>query len=305
MNGVLPILGIILALCGAGYAAHLLGRSSAGGETRPALSDDKASVERSRAIIHALLADVSKSVTDLVGSTDTYSQSLEGYRLSIQRTETLAGLKEIERLLLEELDGIKAVTERYRTQLAEAKETIREQAEQLLKVRAEADLDPLTRIANRGTFDKRLAEEMNRAGRYGIPLTLAVVDIDNFKVINDTHGHVTGDRVIRGVARVLTEQRRESDFVARYGGEEFAIILTHTDELQARAMVDRVRRKVEESRFVIEGESLSVTCSVGLAKQSSKEEKPEAFVSRADKALYQAKEGGRNRIETAPTPSMG
>ncbi|SNR91269.1 diguanylate cyclase (GGDEF) domain-containing protein [Humidesulfovibrio mexicanus] len=171
------------------------------------------------------------------------------------------------------------------------------------QVKSMADHDGLTGIANRRRFEERLEEEARRHGRYDLPLSLILLDIDHFKRINDTHGHQTGDAVLRGVAGLLAESLRGTDFPARYGGEEFAVILPHTSREQALLLAERIRQRVSQREFG-QGETLvRLTVSAGVSALGSGEGGPE-LVSLADQALYLAKDGGRNRVVVA-APAEG
>jgi diguanylate cyclase (GGDEF)-like protein/PAS domain S-box-containing protein len=151
--------------------------------------------------------------------------------------------------------------------------------------------DSLTGIANRRAAEQALLKEIARAGRQGTKLSLAVFDIDHFKRINDSHGHATGDEVLRIVANVLARQARLTDFVARWGGEEFLAVLP-VDVSGARVFAERVREAVFAERYPGVG---SVTLSAGLAEFGPEESQQSAF-ARADEHLYEAKRSGRNRV---------
>jgi len=154
--------------------------------------------------------------------------------------------------------------------------------------------DALTGVANRGHIEQFIDDEAARAQRYGVPLSVAMIDIDHFKNVNDTHGHPFGDRVIREVSRVMSEAVRQVDRVGRYGGEEFLVVLPGTDGAGARILGDRVRQGVAD--LYLEPEGVRVTISVGVAQWEPGTGSWEDVVERADQALYRAKEGGRNRV---------
>jgi two-component system cell cycle response regulator len=160
-----------------------------------------------------------------------------------------------------------------------------------------AATDPLTELMNRRAFVQAMDRERSRASRHGFPLSLLVLDVDHFKEVNDTYGHDAGDVVLRGLARVLTEFARKSDWVVRWGGEEFVLALPQTSEAGARIVAERVRGKVANTDHRLpNGKLIRVTISVGLASVTARWEL-DAVVARADKALYAAKAGGRNRVE--------
>jgi diguanylate cyclase (GGDEF)-like protein len=168
------------------------------------------------------------------------------------------------------------------------------------RLASQATTDPVTGVANRRSFDEELALEWRRAERVGESLALILVDIDNFKQINDSHGHQTGDLVLAKVGQLLSSRVRQIDFAARYGGEEFAILAPETDLAGARTLAQRLRREIAKARVELptvgEGE-LQVTASFGVAEKSDLR-RPEALIGAADHALYDAKKRGKNRVST-------
>jgi diguanylate cyclase (GGDEF)-like protein len=165
--------------------------------------------------------------------------------------------------------------------------------------------DEKTKLFNYRYFRERITEEFKRASRYENPLSCIMVDLDHFKVINDTLGHRAGDHVLEEFGRILTESARETDLVARYGGEEFIVVLPHTDGPRALTVAERIRRSTSSRTFVPEDGPLKLTVSCGVAtfptNPSIKSE--EDLIRAADEALYAAKHGGRNRSEVDPASS--
>ena len=161
----------------------------------------------------------------------------------------------------------------------------------------QAATDALTGLYNRRVLDARLAEEIQRTRRLNQVFSLLLLDLDNFKLLNDRHGHVFGDSVLRTLAGVLRLQARDIDLVARYGGEEFVFILPATDGSGARLVAERVRQAVAETVFSLAGgERVPVTVSIGIATFPENADNAEALVAHADHALYTAKNAGRNRV---------
>lgn len=158
----------------------------------------------------------------------------------------------------------------------------------------QALIDPLTGIYNRLAYDERIALEFARWKRTRAPLTLILWDVDRFKYINDTYGHKAGDKVLKVIANLLTQQIRETDFVARYGGEEFVMLLADTGAEQAMHVAEKVRRSVETCGFHYSGQAVSITISCGLA-DFQEGDTPEKVFEKADAALYRAKRAGRNK----------
>lgn len=159
--------------------------------------------------------------------------------------------------------------------------------------------DPLTGLYNRRHLDNNLEREFLRAKRYENDLSIAVIDIDFFKKVNDTHGHLCGDYVLKEVSYMILDTLRKTDMVFRYGGEEFVAILTETPLEKAVIPLERLREKVENYPFSFGGKELKVTISIGVSSSEKEFANAGDFLDSADKALYNAKNNGRNRVITA------
>ncbi|MCS7164018.1 MAG: GGDEF domain-containing protein [Thermodesulfovibrio sp.] len=166
------------------------------------------------------------------------------------------------------------------------------------KVEAQLYFDELTSVYNRTTGINRLIEEMARAKRNKNHLSVAMLDVDNFKSINDKYGHLAGDRVLNHIALQIKNSLRANDIVSRYGGEEFLIILPDTDEIKAFMALERVRENIAKRPVKIGNEKLYVTVSIGITEIDISDSLTEA-IQKADMALLQAKRTGKNRIEIA------
>jgi diguanylate cyclase (GGDEF)-like protein len=160
--------------------------------------------------------------------------------------------------------------------------------------------DFLTGLPNRRTLDDSLTRELSRAQRYGLPLSVAMLDIDHFKKVNDTYGHNAGDAVLQEFARLASETFRDADAVYRYGGEEFAVLLPHADLEGARAACQRFVELVARAAFKTPAGPLKLTCSAGLTAMRPSDGDPAELLARADRSLYQAKALGRNRVVVEP-----
>ncbi len=193
---------------------------------------------------------------------------------------------------------MQARTQSLEQELHKSSSEISQLRDNLDTIHKETLTDQLTGLTNRRGFDEALREAMEQASRTAASVCLILADIDHFKRINDTFGHLTGDQILRLTARCLKETVTDRDTAARYGGEEFAIILEDTALEEAVRMADQIRKSVESKKVVKRstGESLgTVTISLGIAVHD-REDTPESLIDRADQCLYAAKNAGRNRV---------
>lgn len=199
------------------------------------------------------------------------------------------------------LSSLKARVNELESEASELRRTLATQQEQAI-------IDPLTRVPNRLGFEQQLGDELDRWERYRSNLSLAVIDIDHFKRINDGFGHAAGDKVLVAVAQQIREAIRRTDRVSRYGGEEFVVLLPETDLPAAFRALDKVRDVIANCQFQYKEERVPVTISIGIA-QFGEADTFDSVFERADAALYQAKSGGRNLcicdgIEPAPVTAL-
>jgi diguanylate cyclase len=180
-------------------------------------------------------------------------------------------------------------------QLAQAKSETDKLRDDLQNQRLKALTDHLTQVANRQAFDERMQLEFQRYKRYQKPLTLVIGDIDFFKKVNDSYGHVAGDAVITNVSKLLSQSIRDTDFLARFGGEEFVILLPETNLVDATKAINKTRLLIQNHKLAYDQHQIAVTMSFGVATFAAKDE-PTDVLKRADKALYRAKEKGRNQV---------
>jgi diguanylate cyclase len=248
-----------------------------------------------------LLADTGRQLQSADGET------LEAHRRLQEQSRALSGdlnVADLPRLVAEIVGttlSLRKTSHALQSGLSSAATHVEDLQAELNRLRREAATDTLTGALNRRAFDTALGRAMSVARSSGSPLSLAMVDIDHFKQINDTYGHVVGDKVLAMVARLLRESVKGRDKVARYGGEEFALLLPDTPLPGAIAVAESVRATVEASRFrrTDTGEPIrQVTVSLGVARYREGES-AEDFVYRCDLALYRSKKQGRNRVSAA------
>jgi len=163
---------------------------------------------------------------------------------------------------------------------------------------AQAHRDPLTQISNRAAFNEAMDKELSSYKRHQADFSLMVIDVDHFKKVNDTYGHIAGDKVLKSVAEVIRQTIRRSDEVFRYGGEEFVVLLSNTKKGGAKFIAERVRKEIE--KLIVElNEPINVTASIGISSSEIMEDVNQTL-EHADKALYQAKGQGRNQVVFCP-----
>ena len=244
---------------------------------------------------------------------DSLSESIEQMRSGI---EDVTDLDELKSMVTRQLDGLASSFSDFK-QSREARirfmqAQYKQLREHLTHVESDActahtqiDLerkraltDHLTGLPNRRAYEERLRSDLGRLERYSTPFSIMVIDIDHFKHINDSLGHLIGDRALKLVAQVLCKVLRSSDFIARYGGEEFVVLLAGVEAENALKGAEKLRRAIERAPFKYEGKLVPIHVSVGVTQARADDSSARLF-HRADKALYNAKEGGRNRVEYA------
>lgn len=250
--------------------------------------------ERARAALDKVLG-----MLGAVGDeTNRYGTALAGFRGDLDQPMSVEDLRATIAAIAAETSAIVERQTRLQTQFLESSQQLAEMRVNLDTARREAMTDGLTGISNRKAFDQVLTDNMREAERDGQPLSLMMVDIDHFKIFNDTHGHLVGDHVLRLVAKALTECIKGRDTAARYGGEEFAIILPRTVLTNALTVAEQIRTTVGGRQIVNRARNASygnVTLSIGVSQYRTGESLAD-LVRRADAALYAAKHAGRNRV---------
>ena len=156
--------------------------------------------------------------------------------------------------------------------------------------------DSLTNVFNRRYYLERFKEEIERSRKFNYKFSCLMIDIDYFKDFNDRYGHVVGDAILRELSRTIQENIRQIDLICRYGGEEFSIILSETDKDAAQLVAERIRTSVQDKHIRVYDEELKITVSIGISTYPYDGKEIERLIDKADSALYQAKQAGRNRV---------
>lgn len=249
------------------------GGAEANRELRASMQEQVSAMQESVAQaqdLKQLKSEVSQRLDKIVAAMDKHGSSEK------QREASLA----------EQLDALVARVKNMEAASVDAEKRIEEQRQKALR-------DVLTQLPNREAYQQRLEQEYDRWQRYQRPLTMVVCDVDHFKRINDTYGHLAGDKVLRIIAKTLKKRLRKTDFIARFGGEEFVALMPETTEEAALKVVNGVREAIANCPFHFKEKRVQITTSFGVSGFADTDDGDSVF-ARADKALYQAKEQGRN-----------
>ncbi|MQA57866.1 GGDEF domain-containing protein [Pseudomonas piscis] len=238
-------------------------------------------------------------------------EQVDGLQSSMQEAADLDDLKQV---LESHLEGLLGTMDQHQKQrderekdmatrlqsLAARVSSMEQEAqgyrEHLEEQRQKALVDPLTGLPNRAAWSERLEHEVSQWQRHGNSLLLAMLDLDHFKRINDSYGHLAGDKVLKIIANVLRKRLRGTDFIARFGGEEFVLLMPDTPWAAGTRLVETLRAAIEACPFHFKGEPVTVTVSIGLSAFKAGD-RSDLVIKRADQALYRAKDAGRNRVE--------
>ena len=262
------------------------------------VDEDTGMIEKVRSDIKMILSELLQQISSTEGEFTNYEEALHTYSKRLETTEDAKGIQTIIEYILAQTKAMEDSGRSLKKRLEKRAKEVETLRKNLEEVKKEANIDPLTGIANRRLFDKTLAEEMANAQESKLFLSLVILDIDHFKRVNDTYGHLVGDSVLKVIAGILKNHVKGQDTVARFGGEEFAIILPETPIHGAFSVADKIRSAVEKSRLTKKttGELLgNVTISAGISLYRNSES-VNFFIQRADAALYRSKENGRNKV---------
>ena len=265
----------------------------------------KQSLSDAKATLKSMMTTFIDRLGDLTESTGEYHNKIEGYSLKISKTDNLTELNHILKDVMHDTRIIQASALRsheelltHKKQADEAEARIRDLEHELEQISELVREDQLTGALNRRGLDESLDRELKRADRSRSSVSVAMLDIDNFKQLNDSLGHQAGDRALVHLTQVIKETLRPADSVGRYGGEEFLIVLPDSDLQAAMEAMQRLQRDLTKKFFLHNNERVLVTFSAGVALRGENEE-AEDVIGRADKAMYIAKKTGKNRVVMA------
>ncbi|MCC6206611.1 MAG: GGDEF domain-containing protein [Gammaproteobacteria bacterium] len=276
------------------------------GEDRRLDTDQHRLIDEKRTRVQKVQETLAHQVREVIKQNERFGAILSSEHENLLRSGDDADLRQLKQSLITEVatlrEGHGALTKKL--EMANNYLRIIETEgqylnDELTRVHILSLTDELTELPNRRAFVRRLEDEVARVQRYGYPLSLALIDMDGFKSVNDKYGHAAGDEVLRNFSTNILAIFRHHDMVARYGGEEFAVLLPNTDKAGALRALEKVKKRTAESSYQHEGRAMPMpTFSAGISLYKPGET-PGSLIDRADKALYQAKRTGRNRIELA------
>ncbi|MGZ0018062.1 diguanylate cyclase [Nitrosomonas sp. wSCUT-2] len=262
----------------------------------------KSNLSEAKLTLKKMVTSLITNIEGLTDTTDGYQAKLEHYVDTISKTDDIKELNQLLALIMSETKEMQKSTSDYRNDFLAARAEVSlaqskiNQLETELQVMGEkVHEDHLTGILNRRGLDSAFEREAARSLRHQVPLCYALLDIDNFKQLNDTHGHKVGDDALVYLVESVKDTTRPEDIVSRYGGEEFVILLPNTNLEEGVQILSRIRRNLTKKFFLHENKRLLITFSAGVAQLRSGESQ-EAIFKRADEALYRAKKGGKNQI---------
>jgi diguanylate cyclase len=267
------------------YSRHLIGRR-------------QQIISQAHATILQALDSMSSAIGDAHLNTGRFAGHLRDFSVGVQQPLSPQMFSQSVQIIAEQARQSSAELALVQARLQESEAQVKRMSEDLAQIRAEVYIDSLSGLFNRRRFDAALENLVTNALTEREPLSLLLVDIDQFKGINDAYGHVFGDQVIQSVSQAIKASVKGRDVAARYGGDEFAVLLPETAASGGATVAEYIRRIIERRRvsdFAGDMEPIGVTVSIGIATLT-RSDGPQDLLRRADKALYQAKKNGRNAV---------
>lgn len=264
------------------------------------IQDDKA-LEKIRQELHQVIVSIQTDSEDSTEHLSDYQKTLSDFANILGTDTSMDAMSSEVHKVIQNTQSMEESQQQLESNLSNVMTEVESLKKELEQVRQESLTDTLTGISNRKAFDAVLEDALQQASREREPFSLVMIDIDHFKIFNDTYGHLVGDKVLRFVASIIKNSLSNKQMVARFGGEEFVIALPQTAMAAAEDIAERIRMAISKGNLKNKGTGQdygTITASLGIA-QFSMNELSTDLIQRADQALYIAKESGRNRVEKA------
>jgi diguanylate cyclase len=252
-------------------------------------------IDGEKDIVKTMVLELVETIKTMMVSSGDFDGSIGECTEKIQGAETIQEILKVKDYLVVEMQKARENSHVLHEELEKHRTATETLSRKLEESEAKALVDSLTNVLNRNAYNLKIGQLVHEYKRYKEDWALLVLDIDLFKKFNDTYGHKTGDKVLKSVAATVSNSIRASDHVFRYGGEEFVVILGRVDKETTKKLSEKIRREVERDYFVDGDKELKVTMSIGAAIITPEDTETSLF-ERADKALYQAKQNGRNQV---------
>jgi len=262
-------------------------------------SVDRKATTESTELVERIAEELFNEIKNLIQGATQHTDEISkgGERLEeLAREVTSNDIQRVLSRIMNEVKGLKNLNRKFIKKLELQTHEIEKLRDELRKVKEEANVDALTGLRNRRSFERTLQEFYRDYKKFGYPFSLIMMDLDNFKEVNDTYGHLVGDRVLKEVGNILRNYLRAKDVPARTGGEEFAIILPGVTKSEALMVAERLRRVISKHKIKVDSTEISVTASFGVSQMDDSIEEPEDLLREADKNLYQAKRTGKDKV---------
>lgn len=254
---------------------------------------------QSAELLDKMMEDLYDEIQKVLKNVSEHDREISkgGERLEeIATTVPSQHIHEVLNRIMQEVRGLKNINRKFIRKLEEQRGEIERLREELRKVKEEASIDPLTGLRNRRSFERALREFFRDFKKFGYPFSIIMMDLDNFKDINDTYGHLAGDKVLKEIGNILRNYLRAKDIPARTGGEEFTIILPGISKEEATLVAERLRKVIANYTVEHENTKINPTASFGVSEMREGIEAPEDLIKEADEKLYQAKRTGKNKV---------
>ncbi len=255
-------------------------------------------LQEEKDIVKIMLLEVAETITSMLSNSSGFETNIGTCAKNIKSAENIQDILKLKDVFLGEMQKVREHSHTLNDELAEHKKNSTLLAEKLEQSQAQALVDPLTNVLNRSAYNLKMVQLTHEFKRYNEEWALLVLDIDHFKKFNDDFGHKLGDKVLKSVAGTVRDTIRVSDQIFRYGGEEFVVILGRINAKTATQLAEKICRQVEKDYFVDGDKKFQVTISIGGAI-ISKDDTEMSLFERADKAMYRAKNNGRNQVVMA------